>query len=205
MLLLLQKYVVFIIFFALLALGGLFAYDQHKANKSDAATQKWIAKVAQDDSLIKDLVAQRDNALTARAQFVPVYTAGKTQIIHDAAGNAQATKGVTDAFALADKQKALDDRVIAVDDSVIKKQQGEITDLKNKPEPYVKRVQWRAGIGYAAIQQEKSVFTAPAVRAGMDYRILGNLGVSVDVQMTMPGKGKSNPTMQETALVQYRF
>lgn len=205
MLLLIRKYVVLVIFVGLVFIGGLFAWDRHKLNNSDAATKAWIAKVAADDSMIVQLAQQRDAALASRTQFVPVYTAGKTQIIHDAAGNPQAETGVAAAFALADKQKAVDDAVIKADSVLIEGQKKEITDLKNKPDPYVKRAVWKVGIGYASIQRDKDMQSAPAIRGGVDYRVLGSLSISADAQITMPGKGRSNPTMQETVLVNIKF
>lgn len=205
MIALLQKYVVFVVFVGLLAFGGLFAWDRHKLNNSDAATKAWVAKVAARDSVIADLSTQRDSVLTVRTQYVPVYTAGKTQIIHDAAGNPQAEKGVADAFALADKQKAIDDAVIKADSLLIDTQKQQITELKNKPEPYVKRAAWRVGIGYSATQRDKDFSSAPAVRGGLDVRITKSIALSADAQLTMPGRGGSNPTLQETVLVNVKF
>lgn len=205
MIALLKKYVVFIIFVGLLIIGGLFALDRRRANQSDAATKAWVAKVAADDSIIADLSSRRDSVLTVRTEYVPVYTAGKDRIIREVAGNPTAEKGVTDAFELADRQKAIDDAVIKADSVLIKGQAQEIVDLKNKPEPYVKRAAFRVGIGYSAVQAEQDFHSAPAVRGGVDYRIAGPVSVSADVQMTMPGRNRNNPMLQETILVNIKF
>lgn len=158
-----------------------------------------------DDTLAaKAAVDSAFAAGQANAQSIPVYIAGKTQIIHDATGT-PAAPAVKACFAAADARISKCEASRKADSVVIAKKDSVIKDLQNKPEPVGKRFQFFGAVGYAVRYDSAGVQAAPAFRVGVDTRVLGPVVLTSDVQLSMPGRGHATPQTQATILGRVNF
>lgn len=188
----------------LLVIAGVFAWNRHKDSQYDVAVAAWKQKLHASDSTLAVAVQQRDTATAANTQSIPIYIAGKTKIIHDAAGTPAATP-VQACFQLADQRISKCEAARRADSVVIAAQQGKITTLEQRPEPQLPRFQVYGAAGYSVTIAEKETRTAPAFRAGIDTKLIGPLRLMTDGQLTMPGKGKSNPMWQANVMAKVNF
>lgn len=188
----------------LLIIAGFFAWNRHKDSQYDVAVAAWKQKLRVSDSTLAVAVQQRDTATAVNAQSVPIYIAGKTRIIHDAAGT-PAAPAVQACFQLADIRISKCEAARKADSVVISAQQGKIKVLESRPEPQLPRFQMYGAAGYSITVAEKETRTAPAFRAGIDTKLIGPLRLMTDGQLTMPGKGKSNPMWQGNVMAKVNF
>lgn len=188
----------------LLILAGIFAWNRHKDSQYDVAVAAWQAKLHNSDSVLAVVTVQRDEATLANSQSVPIYLTGKTKIIHDAAGT-PSEPAVKACFDLADIRISKCEIARKADSVVINAQQSKIKVLEERPEPQLPRFQVYGAAGYSVTIAEKMTQAAPAFRAGIDSRLIGPLRIVTDGQLTMPGKGKSNPMWQANAMVRVNF
>lgn len=135
---------------------------------------------------------------------MPVYLAGKTKIIHDAAGT-PAAPAVAACFAAAETRISACERSRRADSVVIAKKDSVIHDLENKPEPQPKRFQFFGAVGYAARFDSAGTQAAPAFRAGIDSKLIGPVRLTADAQLSMPGRGHSTPMTQVTVMGRVNF
>lgn len=189
---------------ALLIIAGVFAWNRHKDSQYAVAVAQWKQKLHNSDSALAVVVEQRDQATAANAQSVPVYIAGKARIIHDAAGT-PAAPAVQACFELADQRISKCEAARKADSLVINAQQSKIRVLESRPEPQLPRFQVYGAAGYSVTITEKETRTAPAFRAGIDTKVLGPVRLTTDAQLTMPGRGKSNPMWQGNVMARINF
>lgn len=193
------------VFLGLLAIGGVFAWNRHTDSQLAAETAKWQAKTTLDKQNAKAAVDSAYQAGLVNAQSVPIYLAGKDRIIHDAASNPAAAAAVKACFAAADTRISACEKSRKADSVVIAKKDSVIHDLENKPEPRPPRFQMYGAVGYSVTLVDKETRTAPAFRAGIDTKLIGPVRLSTDAQLTMPGRGKSNPMLQANLMARINF
>lgn len=188
----------------LVIIAGAIAWNRHKDSQYDVAVTQWKQKLHASDSTLSVVVAQRETVTVQNTQSIPVYLAGKTRIIHDAAGT-PAAGAVQACFDLADVRISKCEAARKADSLVINAQQDKIKVLQARPEPQLPRFQMYGSAGYSVTLVDKETRTAPAFRAGIDTRLIGPVRLSTDAQLTMPGKGKSNPMLQGNLMARINF
>lgn len=192
------------VFLGLLAIGGVFAWNRHKDSQYAAAMAKWeVQKKAADEKVRVSLDSSYAAGL-ANSQSIPVYLAGKTKIIHDAAGT-PAAPGVQACFELADIRISKCEASRKADSVTIAALQADLKTSENKPIPQLPRFQVYGAVGYSITIADKLTQAAPAIRAGIDTKLLGPVRLMTDGQLTMPGKGRSNPMWQANLMARVNF
>lgn len=192
------------VFAGLLVLAGVFAWNRHKDSQLAAATAAWKIQKRFDDSVVKTRLDSSYQAGLANAQSIPVYLKGKDRIIHDAAGTT-AEQAVKACFALADERISKCEASRKADSATIVALRHDLATTEAKPEPQEKRFIVYGAAGYSVTIAEKETRTAPAFRAGIDTKLLGPIRIATDAQLTMPGKGKSNPMWQANIMARINF
>jgi hypothetical protein len=192
------------VFVGLLVIAGVFAWNRHKDGQLAAETAIWKAKKHVDDSLAKVAADSAYLAGLANAQSIPIYLKGKDRIVHDAAGT-PAESAVKACFDLADTRISACEKSRKADSVLLVRKDSVISDLEHKPEPQERRFVVYAAAGYSVTIADKETRTAPAFRAGIDTKLLGPVHLATDAQLTMPGKGKSNPTWQGNLMARINF
>lgn len=193
------------VFMGLLVIGGVFAWNRRTDSQLAAETAKWQAKLTLDKQNSQVAVDSAYQAGLANAQSIPVYLKGKDRIIHDAASNPQAAAAVKACFATADVRISACEKARKADSVVIAKKDSVIRDLENKPTPQLPRFQIYGAVGYSVTVVDKDVRAAPAIRLGIDTKLIGPVRLSTDGQLTMPGKGRSNPMLQANLMARINF
>jgi rhodanese-related sulfurtransferase len=188
----------------LLGIAGVFAWNKHKDSQYEAAKAAWQIQKNADDSILGVKTAESYQAGLANAQSVPVYIEGKTKIVHDAAGT-PAEAAVKACFALADERISKCEASRKADSATIAALKHDLATTEAKPEPKEPRFVMYGAAGYSVTIAEKETRTAPAFRAGIDTKLLGPIRLTTDAQLTMPGKGKSNPTWQGNLMARINF
>ena len=187
----------------LLIIAGVFAWNRRQDAQYAAEIARWKVELHARDSVLAEVVKQRDEATAANARSVPVYLAGRTRILHDTvhtpAENLQAC------FDLADARISACELARKADSAVIVAQQGKIQTLEAKPEKRDPRFVLYGAAGYSVTIAEKETRTAPAFRAGIDTKLLGPVRLTTDAQLTMPGRGRSNPMWQGNIVARINF
>lgn len=187
----------------LLAIAGVFAWNRHKDSQYETALAAWKIENHARDSVLGVVVQQRDEATAANAESIPVYLEGKTRLLHDTvhtpAQNLQAC------FDLADTRISACEKARKADSAVIDAQSEKIRTLEARPEPQLPRFQMYGAAGYSITIAEKETRAAPAFRAGIDAKVLGPVHLATDAQLTMPGRGKSNPMWQGNIMARINF
>lgn len=191
-------------FGALLVVGALFWWNQHKDSQYAAALATWTVKKKADEAVAKAAVDSAYVAGVENSQSIPVYIAGKTKIIHDAAGTPAAPL-VKACFESADARISACERSRKADSVVIAKKDSVIKDLENKPEPQAKRFQFYGAVGYSARVDSAGTQMAPAFRAGLDSKLVGPVRLMTDAQLSLPGKGHANAMWQANVMARVNF
>jgi hypothetical protein len=191
-------------FGSLLLVGALFWWNQRQDSQYAAQLAVWKAKYAHDDTLHKAAVDSAYFAGQANAQSIPVYIAGKTKIVHDAAGTAAAPQ-VKACFDLADTRISACEKSRRADSVLIARKDSIIVDLKNKPEPQPKRFQFYGAAGYSVRSDSAGTQMAPAFRAGIDSKLIGPVRLMTDAQLSLPGKGHATPMWQGNIMARVNF
>lgn len=192
------------VFAGLLVVAGIVAWNRHKDSQYAAALATWTTKKKADDLAAKAAVDSAYVAGVENSQSIPVYVAGKTKIIHDAAGTPAAPL-VKACFETADIRISACERARKADSVVIAKKDSVIKDLENKPEPQAKRFQFYGAAGYSVRVDSAGTQMAPAFRAGIDSRLVGPVRLMTDAQLSLPGKGHSNPMWQANVMARVNF
>lgn len=192
------------VFVALLVIAGLVALNRKSDADYAAAKKAWELKTGADKQAAAVAVDSAYAAGLANAQSVPVYLAGKTKIIHDAAGT-PAAPAVAACFAAAETRISACERARKADSVVIARKDSVIHDLENKPEPQPKRFQFFGAVGYSVRYDSSGVQAAPAFRAGIDSKLIGPVRLTTDLQLSMPGRGHATPLTQATVMGRVNF
>lgn len=188
----------------LLLIAGLVAWNRHKDSQYDTALAQWTTKTKADKDAAKVAADSAYVAGEENAQSIPTYLAGKTKIIHDAAGT-PAAPAVKACFEAADARISACEKSRKADSVVIAKKDSVIKDLENKPQPQEKRFQFYGAAGYSVRSDSAGTQMAPAFRAGIDSRLIGPVRLATDAQLSLPGKGHSAPMWQANILARINF
>lgn len=188
----------------LLLIAGIFAWNRHKDSQYDVAVEQYKQKLHTSDSSLAVVVAQRETVTVQNTQSIPIYLAGKTKITHDVAGT-PAAGAVQACFDLADVRISKCEAARKADSLVIGAQQDKIKVLESRPEPQLPRFQMYGAVGYSVTVVDKETRAAPAFRLGIDTKLIGPVRLTTDGQLTMPGKGRSNPMAQGNVMARINF
>lgn len=191
-------------FVGLLAIAGVFAWNRHKDSQIAAETAAWEIQKRFDDSVVKTRLDSSYQAGLANAASIPIYLEGKTKIIQGAAGTT-AEQAVRACFALADERISKCEASRKADAATIDALRKDLQTAEDKPEPQEKRFVMYGAAGYSITIAEKETRAAPAFRVGIDTKVLGPAHLVTDAQLTMPGKGKSNPMWQANLMAKINF
>lgn len=191
-------------FAGLLLIAGLFWWNQRKDSQYAADLAIWKQKLHASDSTLGAVVSRRDTATAVNTASIPVYLKGKDRIIHDTVPSHQAGN-VKACFELADQRISACEAARKADSAVIAAQQNKIKVLESKPEPQPKRFQFYGAAGYSVRVDSAGTQMAPAFRAGIDSKLLGPIRLATDAQLSLPGKGRSNPMWQGNVMARINF
>lgn len=192
------------LFLGLLAIGGIFAWNRHKDSQYEADKAKWEVQKKADDAKVKVSLDSSFAAGLANAQSVPVYLAGKDRIITQYR-DTPAGPGVQACFELADARISKCEASRKADSVTIAALRADLTTTEAKPVPQLPRFQMYGAVGYSLTIADKLTQTAAAFRAGIDTKLLGPIRLMTDGQLTMPGKGHSNPMWQANLMARVNF
>lgn len=185
-------------FLALLIIGGVFAWNRGKDSAYAAEIAKWKVQKQRDDSVLKVVVQQRDEATLENTRSKPIYLEGKTRIIRDASGTPAAPQ-VQACFDLADARISACEKSRRADSAVIVAQDAKIKTLESKPERQLPRYQPYAEAMYDVAHQ------VPVVRAGATAKVFGPIDLSVAGEYAAPQAGDSKPAFRALAGIRVRF
>lgn len=192
------------VFVGLLLIGGAVWWNRRKDSRYEADKAAWKAELHARDSVLADVVRQRDEASLANTRSVPIYLEGKTRIIHDAAGTS-AAPAVQACFELADQRISACEKSRKADSAVIVAQQAKIKTLESKPEPREKRFQFYGAAGYSVRVDSAGTQMAPAFRVGIDSKLIGPVRLMTDGQLSLPGKGHAQSLWQANVMARVNF
>lgn len=192
------------VFVGFLLVGGFVWWNRHKDSDNAAALAKWQAKYTNDSLAAKGAVDSAFLAGRANAVAETTYLAGRTKIIHDAAGT-PAESAVKACFAAADARISACEKARKADSVVIARKDSVIRDLENKPEPQEKRFQFYGAAGYSARTDSAGTQMAPAFRAGIDSKLIGPVRLMTDAQLSLPGKGHAQAMWQANIFARVNF
>lgn len=192
------------VFVALLVIAGLVALNRRNDAQYQADLAKWKGRVHVSDSTLAVATEQRDSALAANTQSIPIYLEGKTKIIHDAAGTPAAPQ-VKACFEAADRRISACEAARAAGAAREKALEQRLAVEQQKPVPGLPRFQFYGAAGYSVTFDSSRVRAAPAFRLGIDSKLIGPVRLATDAQLTMPGRGSSNPTVQGNAMLRVNF
>lgn len=192
------------VFVGLLLVGGAVWWNRHQDSQHAADLALWKQKLHVSDSSLAVASLQRDSATAANRASIPVYIQGRDRIIHDAAGT-PAAPAVKACFELADQRISKCEASRKADSVVINAQQDKIKVLESKPEPQAKRFQFYGAVGYSVRFDSAGTQAAPAFRTGVESRLIGPVSLTIDAQLSMPGKGHSTPLTQVTPMLRVNF
>lgn len=185
-------------FLGLLIIGGIFAWDRGKDSAFAVEIAKWKVQKQRDDSVLKVVVQQRDEATLENTRSKPIYLEGKTRIIRDASGTPAASQ-VQACFDLADARISACEKSRRADSAVIVAQDAKIKTLEAKPERQLPRYQPYAEAMYDVAHQ------VPVVRAGATAKVFGPIDLSVAGEYAAPQAGDSKPAFRALAGIRVRF
>lgn len=192
------------VFLGLLAIGGIFAWNRHKDSQYAAALAKWEVQKKDADQKVKVSLDSSYAVGLQNAQSVPVYLAGKDRIITQYR-DTPAGPGVQACFELADVRISACEKSRKADSVTIAALKADLKTTEAKPVPQLPRFQMYGAVGYSITVADKLTQAAPAIRAGIDTKLIGPVRLMTDGQLTMPGKGRSNPMWQANIMARVNF
>lgn len=186
-------------FLGLLVIGGILAWDRHKDSQLEAATAVWKVEKARDDSVVKIRLDSSYQAGLANAQSIPVYLAGRTRIIHDAAGTS-GEEAVKACFALADVRISKCEASRKADSATIVALRKDLATAEAKPEKRAPRYQPFAEALYDFAN------AVPVIRAGATAKVPWvPVHLSIAGEYSAPPAGESKPAFRALAGLRVNF